>query len=68
MVCQEAERCSQVLTRNEASESMHYVETGAVDEILLEERYVAIICKRGDNSGASAASERNVQLLISCLH
>jgi hypothetical protein len=37
-------------------------------EILPEEWFVAIICKRGDNSAASAASQGDVQLLISCLH
>jgi hypothetical protein len=37
-------------------------------EILVEEWHVAIICKTGDNSGGSAPSEGDVQLLISCLH
>jgi hypothetical protein len=37
-------------------------------EILLEEQHLAIICKTGDNSGASTPSEEDVQLLISCLH
>jgi hypothetical protein len=37
-------------------------------EILLEEWHMATICKTGDDSGASAASEGDVQLPISCLH
>jgi hypothetical protein len=37
-------------------------------EIPLEEQHMAIICKRGDNSGASAALEGDIQLSISYLH
>lgn len=37
------------------------------DEILPEEWFGAVIYKRGDNSGVSAVSEGDVQLLISCL-
>jgi hypothetical protein len=35
---------------------------------ILQEEWPVAICNRGDNCGASAASEGDVQVLIRCLH
>jgi hypothetical protein len=68
-LCHEAKRYSTVSTWKEASEPTGYPQTRAVTgEILSEGWFMAIICARGDNSGASKASEGDVGLLISCLH
>jgi hypothetical protein len=69
-LCHEDAQCTTLLTKRKKLPNPYVISKLQLwtDEILPEEWFIATICVRDDKSGASATSQGNVQLLISCLH